>query len=108
MTNPVDPDQIESIVGATRRNTHHLGILVSGGDEVSEGGEVYILHSRECLETTSNLGRCEFSIALDQGIHGEETWSFWRRMADRPVVLHVIKGLLYPGILAARVMVGEE
>jgi hypothetical protein len=62
MTDIVPAQDIERIVGVPRHATEHWGRAVS--DEQ----RVYILHSRECLESGIDLRDCSFSLALDDGI----------------------------------------
>ncbi len=62
MTNLVDPDRIEGIVGARRHETLHIGRAVSAEQTV------YILHSQECKDSGIDLRSCEYSVALDRGI----------------------------------------
>ena len=77
MTDLVDPDQIEDIVGARRHPTRHIGRAISAEQTV------YILHSAVCKAGRDDLRRCTYSRALDLGIH-ETAWRGWQ---DRPVVL---------------------
>jgi hypothetical protein len=62
MTDLVPPTEIERIVGVPRHATEHWGRAVS--DEQ----RVYILHSRECLDSGIDLRYCAYSVALDDGI----------------------------------------
>ncbi len=55
--------EIERIVGASAHETEHLGRAVSAE------GKLYVLHSRECLDSTPNLDDCEFSQAMGMGIN---------------------------------------
>jgi hypothetical protein len=84
MTQRVDPTEIEKIVGVERDLTLHYGRAVS--DEQM----VYILHSKICLDTYSDLRKCPFSLALDRGIL-EDEW-----LMDRPLPLTFFDGRLVP------------
>ena len=77
MSNLVSPDEIESIVGATRHPTRHLGRAVSSEETV------YILHSGLCKASGVDLRKCAYSRALDYGIDPVE----WKKWEDQPVVL---------------------
>jgi hypothetical protein len=91
----VDPQSIEAIVGVERHATEHYGRAVSGEQEV------YVLHSQACRETTPDLRDCAFSVALDRGIEHHVPWSSWRRLLDRPVLLHIRHdGWLVPDLVA--------
>lgn len=70
---------IEAKVEASRHDTDHLGRAVS----VTE--RVYVLHSKECVARGIDLRECEFSIALDLGIH----LGAWESHRDVPVVLGI-------------------
>ncbi len=72
-------DKIESIVGAKRHETLHIGRAVSAEQRV------YIMHSQQCLESDIDLRDCDYSLALDDGINLIE----WDGMEDKPVVLHI-------------------
>lgn len=87
MTDLVDPAEIETLVGAPRHDTLHLGRL----DTTRQA--VFILHSAECRATIDDLRHCRFSIALDEGID-ELLWRGWK---NRPVTLAVLMdGYLTP------------
>ena len=58
----VPPEDIERIVGVKRDAFRHFARAVSA-EQV-----VYILHSRECRDSTPDLRDCPFSLALDRGI----------------------------------------
>ena len=88
MTNLVDHDQIERIVGARRSPLRHIGRAVS------EEETVYILHSGRCKASGSDLRDCSYSRALDMGID-LDLWDGWE---DKPVVL----GLDRPGLIPLR------
>lgn len=100
MADLVNPSEIESIVGAPRHATDHLGRAVSAEQTV------YILHSEECRSSGVDLRECPYSVALDLGIEGRVPWSSWRRVQDRPVRLHIhCDGWLLPDLLATRAAV---
>lgn len=86
MTDLVQPDEIEHIVGVTRHRKAHYGRAVS--DEQT----VYILHSKECLDSGIDLRDCRFSIALDRGIDLRR----WDGYEDKPVALGVWETKLIP------------
>ncbi len=95
MADLVPPEDIEQIVGAPRDATVHYGRAVS------VERRVYVLHSRECVDSTPDLRDCLFSIALDRGIESPAAWRSWRRLLDRPMVLHIrYDGLLVPDLVA--------
>jgi hypothetical protein len=84
MSNLVDPDEIEKIVGATRHERMHYGRAVSREQRV------YILHSARCLNNNPDLRDCIYSIALEKGID----LNHWEKYQDRPVVLRIWNGSL--------------
>lgn len=86
MSDLVSASDIERIVGVIRHKTEHYGRAVS--DEET----VYILHSRECLESGIDLRDCVFSTALDRGINMEA----WLDMQDAAVRLGVWDRRLIP------------
>lgn len=88
MSELVDPDRIEAIVGAPRHPLRHLGRAVSAEETV------YILHSHRCKATSPDLLRCPYSRALDLGIN-PKAWDGWE---DRAVVL----GLTSEGLMPLR------
>lgn len=96
MSNLVDPDRIEKIVGMPRHPTEHYARAITAEQEV------YILHSEQCRSTTPDLRDCPFSRALDRGIVHHVPWSGWRRVQDRPVRVEVFKGWLVPDLLDVR------
>jgi len=59
MTDIVDPNKIEEIVGHRRMSVVHLGRAVS-----SEG-IFYILHSQRCVDRYPDLRDCPYSQLLD-------------------------------------------
>lgn len=77
MADVVPADQIEEIVGVVRHPTRHLGRAVSDEERV------YILHSRECRDSTPDLRHCPYSRALDLGID-PSAWPL-----DTPVELSI-------------------
>ncbi len=87
MSDKVPTDEIERIVGVSRHDWDHIGRAVS--DEQ----QVYILHSKECIESGIDLRECEFSVALDLGINP----LMWKQQQDVPVVLAILAtGRLIP------------
>lgn len=86
MSDLVDPDKIEQIVGAKRHPLMHIGRAVS------EEETVYILHSGRCKARGQDLRECAFSRALDLGI-ALHAWEGWM---DRPVFLQLGHPGLYP------------
>ena len=89
MSNRVPAEEIEQLVGHVRVQRVHYGRAVS--DEKM----FYVLHSKNCLEENPDLRRCVFSVALDAGID-EDLWS---RYMDQPMMLSIVAGQLYPGII---------
>lgn len=86
MSDKVDADKIEQIVGVERKMAEHWGKVIS-----SEG-RVYILHSRMCQKHYSDLRDCPYSRALDRGIDIDE----W--VVDEPTALCItIEGWLVQG-----------
>jgi hypothetical protein len=77
MTALVPAEDIERIVGVKRHPTLHLARAVSAEQTV------YILHSRECLDSGVDLRQCRYSLALDNGIRVSE----WQQ--DVPCVVRV-------------------
>jgi len=92
MSDRVSAAEIEQIVGARRDQTRHLGRL----DEVVE--MIYILHSRECLESTPDLRTCPYSLAMDALVlRRPENWpEAWRSGWDVLVLGIDVDGLLVP------------
>lgn len=82
MSDLVPSDQIEGIVGTSRRPTEHWGRAVSATQTV------YVLHSQECLDTGWDVRDCPYSRALDAGIDPSE-WT-----EDEPVRLGILDGRL--------------
>ncbi|WP_328856862.1 hypothetical protein OG579_16840 [Williamsia herbipolensis] len=93
MTDLVPTDQIEQIVGVARHPNRHYARAVSAEQTV------YILHSRECLDSGIDLRRCMFSTALDRGIDITQ----WDGHEDAPVLVAVAlpTGRLIPSTGAA-------
>jgi hypothetical protein len=86
VTDLVDAEEIERIVGIRRHPTEHWGRAVSAEQTV------FILHSAECRADGRDLRWCPFSLALDEGIDAED-WAGWE---DRPVRLAIADYLLVP------------
>ena len=84
MTDLVDPDEIERIVGARRHPIHHLARAVSSEQTV------YILHSQRCKDSGIDLRACDFSLALDNGIR-EHEW-----VEDETTLVTTLHGTLLP------------
>lgn len=80
MTNLVPPSEIEEIVGAKRHAWKHLARVVS-----SEG-TCYILHSQQCVDSGIDLRDCEYSKALDLGLHSNA----WRGSLDKTVAVLIV------------------
>ena len=59
MTEIVDQNQIEAIVGVRRDKWDHYAKL-------TVGGTIYILHSGDCIAEGKDLRECSFSKALNQ------------------------------------------
>jgi hypothetical protein len=58
-----------------------------------DAGEVYILHSQNCLDSGIDLRDCTYSESLDRGC---DDW-YWTGFEDRTVVLEVTEdGYLKP------------
>lgn len=79
MTRLEPADKIESIVGAKRHPEFHLARAVSSEQRV------YILHSKECAASGKDLRKCDFSLALDEGIDPD----VWKHHQDRPVRIEI-------------------
>ncbi len=86
MSNLVNPDEIERIVGAKRHPVQHLG-RADSFEEI-----VYILHGEKCKDSGVDLRECPFSVALDRGIDLAD----WGDFQDRAVVLAIINSRLFP------------
>lgn len=80
MAHLVDPARIETIVGARRHRTRHIGRAVTADRAV------YVLHPHACLARTPDLRDCRYARALDHGIDPAE----WR--PDTPVRLALVRG----------------
>lgn len=87
MTKLVPEDEIESIVGASRRPTHHIGRADS------ESETFYILHSRRCKDREADLRDCVHSKALSRGIDSDD-WAGWEDIPVRLGIGH--EGKLVP------------
>ncbi|QDF17514.1 hypothetical protein SEA_PHROSTEDPHLAKE_71 [Gordonia phage PhrostedPhlake] len=86
MSELVPAADIERIVGTPRHDTKHLARAVSATQTV------FILHSRECLDSGIDVRRCRYSLALDRGIQ-EDLWS---RHCDAPVEIRIRDTHLVP------------
>lgn len=91
----VDLEEIEGIVGVKRDPTLHWG----RADSTSR--TVFVLHSQECRDSGADLRECSFSLALDRGITEDfGTWLAWSYQQDRPVGLEVCpRGFLRPRLV---------
>jgi hypothetical protein len=87
MSELVPRERIEAIVGSPRQQSRHMARAVSAEQTV------YILHSRDCLDSGIDLRRCDFSRALDMGID-EDRWP-----QDLCVEAAIERGYLVPGPL---------
>ena len=90
MSDLVSADEIEKIVGVKRHPTEHIARAVTATETV------YILHSQQCKDSRDDLRTCPYSWALDRGIADLGSW--WYEREDRPVVVIIIRGRLYPMI----------
>lgn len=86
MTDLVPAEDMERIVGVRRHHKAHYGRASSTEQRV------YILHSKECLDSGIDLRGCRFSTALDRGID-ERRWTGYEDVA---VALGVWNGDLVP------------
>lgn len=84
MTDNVNPEDIERIVGVARSSWAHYGKADSREEKI------YILHSGQCLNRYEDLRDCPFSLALDAGVDIEE----WR--LNVPLLLGVYNNRLSP------------
>jgi len=91
MTDLVPSSDIERIVGAERHQSRHLGRAVS------EKQTVYILHSRDCLDSGDDLRDCPYSLALDE--FGIDTDGAWSGHEDEVVELRIVDGALVPEVI---------
>lgn len=86
MTDLVPATEIERIVGIARHRQAHYGRAVSS-EQV-----VYILHSKQCVDSGIDLRDCSFSTALDRGIDEQR----WTGHEDVAVALGVWNDRLVP------------
>ena len=96
MTDLVDPDEIETIVGVKRHPIRHWARAVHAEQTV------YILHSQACRESTPDLRDCPYSHALDRGIQHHIPWTGWRRALNRPVPVEIFHGYLVPALASLK------
>lgn len=66
MSAPIPPDEVETLVGARRHRTKHIGRAVTARRTV------YMLHSRECRDERADLTECPYARASDNGIDPSE------------------------------------
>lgn len=90
MSDLVDPEAIEKILGVKRHLQAHYGIYVSSEKTF------YILHSRICLDSGVDLRECKYSLALDRGIDPFD----WDGGEDIPFVIGTWRGHIIPVIPA--------
>lgn len=83
MTEQVDPNEIEAIVGARRHATRHLA-------RGAHDGRIYILHSAECVEAYPDLRECPHSRALDDHDTMLATSRMWSRRWGIPVDVKLV------------------
>lgn len=95
MSELVNSDRIEAKVGAVRHARMHVGRAVSAEQTV------YILHSKECLDSGIDLRECRYSLALDRGID----LSVWGDWEDRAVILCVASD---DSLVPCEALCGEE
>lgn len=102
MTEKVDPQRIEQLVGARRHPAQHRGRWDTSA------GQIYILHSGYCLMAFKDLRQCPYSIALDELVRDWSEGSRWDDYPDRPVALYIspITGVLEPLALLGRLAEG--
>lgn len=86
MSDHVDADKIEQIVGLPRHQHMHFARAVSVEQRV------YVLHSAVCRASTPDLRDCEYSVALDRGIDKK----LWRHWWDVPVFAGIHHRRLVP------------
>lgn len=94
MTQLVDPEKIESIVGVKRHARAHFGRM-SHTDRI-----LYILHSKLCLEDNEDLRQCKFSLALDRGLDPKK----WEGFENLTIPLQVIDDKLVPARMAGQII----
>ena len=88
MTDLVDPQNIETIVGARRHPYRHIALA----DTATE--TVYILHASGCFHRGdgNDLRNCRYSLALDAGIDRDQ----WVGHEDAPTYVGLHLGRLVP------------
>jgi hypothetical protein len=84
MSDRVDSNDIETLVGHPRHQTQHWARAVSRSQTV------YLLHSYECFEEFYDLRECPYSLALDNGIP-IDVW-----VEDEPVRVEIDQNDLVP------------
>jgi hypothetical protein len=80
----VDPDEIERLVGCERPLLGHAGRLVDG--------TFYILHSKLCKDSGQDLRRCAYSLAMDKGPDPDVEWP----QGPQFLAISVKTGKLFP------------
>lgn len=86
MSELVPTHRIADIVGVARHGELHYGRAVSAQQTV------FILHSRDCIDSGIDLRACPFSIAMDRGI----PMRAWAGMHDVATPLAIRNGELVP------------
>lgn len=89
MTELVNPDMIERIVGHERHDHLHIARMVEAEQKL------YVLHSRECKNSTPDLRQCPFSLALDKGLD-PDIWDGITEHEINALAISVKTGQLYP------------
>ena len=83
MSDRVDSDKIEEIVGTYRRIYAHVARCVD--DEQ----KVYLLHPHNCKDRYDDLRDCEYSLAMDNGVDRD-------LFGDGPTMVSVVGSKLVP------------
>ncbi|QGJ94990.1 hypothetical protein SEA_REDWATTLEHOG_132 [Gordonia phage RedWattleHog] len=86
---PVDPTEIERLVGAARHPTRHI----ARADTTD--WQVYLLHPHSCIrlhEDGDYRTACKYATTLRWGLSQEE----WAEHEDVPVVVDIQGGRLVP------------
>lgn len=88
---PVDPDEIERLVGALRHTTLHIARANT------EEGKLYLVHPHSCIQLHDGgedyRTACKYSKCLAWGLDPQA----WEEHLDRPVVVEIKGGQLVPG-----------
>lgn len=86
MSKLVPTEEVESVVGATRHQTLHIGRAVT------ETETLYLLHPHSCKDTGIDLRECEYSLAMDIGINPER----WTNFFDQAVFVEIENEMVVP------------